>query len=252
MFSKRFLIVLFILFIAAFWWAGGNSLTGFFPKIIPASTSQQASDISARIKRILFLKQTVNDKLKGKEIISLNNIPLQLQQAIIAIEDNRFYTHYGFDIEGILRAMLVNLQKGEIVEGGSTITQQLAKNLFLSQEQTMIRKLEEFILALDFELVYSKEEILELYLNTIYFGSGSYGIKDAAKNYFDKAPDELTLSECALLAGIPNAPSLYSPYENLHLARMRQSIVLSAMVKQGYIGPSLANKAKQAPIYLAK
>jgi penicillin-binding protein 1A len=174
-----------------------------------------------------------------------------MQQAIIAVEDNRYYRHFGFDMEGIMRATLINMQAGSIAEGGSTITQQLVKNLFLTQERSLSRKTEEVILAIDLELRYSKEEILEMYLNTIYFGSGAYGIGEACQVYFAKSPADLNLAECALLAGLPNAPSLTSPYVDFSAAKQRQSVVLTAMMRNGYIGPKLAEESKLVPLLLA-
>lgn len=204
-----------------------------------------------RLERVFFLKQAVNARINSANYVKLQDIPESLQQAVVAVEDRKFYNHWGFDMEGIFRASLVNLQYGQVREGASTITQQLVKNLFLSQEQTMGRKAEEFVLAMDMELNYSKDEILELYLNTIYFGSGYYGIKEASEGYFGKEPAMLALPESAMLAGIPNAPSLYSPYVDFMLAKKRQFIVLDAMTAAGYLRESVADDAKINPIYLA-
>ena len=204
-----------------------------------------------RLERIVFLKQAVDKRINSVDYVKLQDIPESLQQAVVAVEDRKFYNHWGFDMEGIFRASLVNLQYGEVKEGASTITQQLVKNLFLSQEQTMGRKAEEFVLAMDMELNYSKDDILELYLNTIYFGSGYYGIKEASEGYFGKEPAMLTLPEAAMLAGIPNAPSLYSPYVDFRLAKKRQLVVLDAMTAAGYLRESIAEDAKIKPIYLA-
>ena len=204
-----------------------------------------------RLERVFFLKQAVNARINSANYVKLQDIPESLQQAVVAVEDRKFYNHWGFDMEGIFRASLVNLQYGQVREGASTITQQLVKNLFLSQEQTMGRKAEEFVLAMDMELNYSKDEILELYLNTIYFGSGYYGIKEASEGYFGKKPAMLALPESAILAGIPNAPSLYSPYVDFMLAKKRQFIVLDAMTAAGYLRESVADDAKIKPIYLA-
>lgn len=204
-----------------------------------------------RLKRVFFLKQAVNARINSANYVKLQDIPESMQQAVVAVEDRKFYNHWGFDMEGIFRASLVNLQYGQVREGASTITQQLVKNLFLSQEQTMGRKAEEFVLAMDMELNYSKDEILELYLNTIYFGSGYYGIKEASEGYFGKEPAMLALPESAMLAGIPNAPSLYSPYVDFMLAKKRQFIVLDAMTAAGYLRESVADDAKIKPIYLA-
>lgn len=204
-----------------------------------------------RLERIVFLRQAVDKRINSADYVKLQDIPESLQQAVVAVEDRKFYNHWGFDMEGIFRASLVNLQYGEVKEGASTITQQLVKNLFLSQEQTMGRKAEEFVLAMDMELNYSKDDILELYLNTIYFGSGYYGIKEASEGYFGKEPAMLTLSEAAMLAGIPNAPSLYSPYVDFRLAKKRQLVVLDAMTAAGYLREAIAEDAKIKPIYLA-
>lgn len=220
------------------------------------SLSQNTIDIESnstlnRLERVFFLKQAVNARINSANYVKLQDIPESMQQAVVAVEDRKFYNHWGFDMEGIFRAFLVNLQYGQVKEGASTITQQLIKNLFLSQEQTMGRKAEEFVLAMDMELNYSKDEILELYLNTIYFGSGYYGIKEASEGYFGKEPAMLALPESAMLAGIPNAPSLYSPYVDFMLAKKRQFIVLDAMTAAGYLRESVADDAKIKPIYLA-
>lgn len=197
-------------------------------------------DEGKRIARLFYIEEEINHRRKASNWVNLDDIPLHMQQAIIAVEDNRFYQHGSFDVQSIVRAMLSNAQAGEIVEGGSTITQQLAKNLFLGQEQTLSRKAEEAIYSLMLENNYTKEEILELYLNTIYFGSGAYGIKDASIKYFHKHPSELTLAECTMLAGLPAAPSIYSPLENPEAAKKRQAIVVEAMVNSGFIGPQKA------------
>jgi len=250
----RLIILLLILFSLSFSWAGGTSyLQGLLPAI-PSSKSLNTQLASSweRTYRIIALKNAVDEKLNKNNYVKIQYIPLTMQQAVIAVEDSRFYHHVGFDIEGILRAMLVNMQSGDFSEGGSTITQQLIKNLFLTQEKTYGRKAEEFLLAMDMELRYSKEDILEMYLNTIYFGSGAYGIGDAAKIYFDKSPVNLNLAECSLLAGLPTAPSLNSPYVDFNAAKQRQAIVLSLMARQGFIGPQTATEAKLVPILLAK
>lgn len=252
--SNRFIYLLVIIFLAAFLWGGGRSL---IPAAAPVAdkASSAFSTLSSgwdSLYRLVALKSAVEAKIDKKSYVQLKDIPLSLQQAIIAVEDNRFYRHIGFDIEGIARASLVNLQAGSIAEGGSTITQQLARNLFLNQERSFSRKIEELILAVTLELRYSKDEILELYLNSVYFGSGYYGIGPAAQGYFGKDPSKLNLAESTILAGLPNAPSLISPYVDFSAAKQRQTIVLSTMVKNGYIGPALADETKRTPIRLAK
>lgn len=237
---KRLIIlaILFaVMFCGAYYFSGG---TIFFE---PAT--------ALRINRIIFLEREVNNSLDRDNYVSIDEMPESLTQAVVAVEDNRFYTHHGFDPEGIGRAALVNLQYGEVKEGASTITQQLVKNMFLSQEQTYGRKLEELLLAIDMELHYSKDEILEMYLNSIYFGAGFYGVKDAAKGYFDKPVEKLSLPEAAMLAGIPNAPSVYSPYVDFKLAKKRQFVVLDAMVRGGYLRENIAEDAKIKPLNFA-
>lgn len=254
--KKNFIVLLLLAFFSAFWWAGGNVvISEYFPATTHFATSPTVHNTEAlydHVYRIVRLKNAVATKIDHKNYVKLDDIPLTFQQAIIAVEDNRFYHHYGFDVEGILRATLVNMQTGSYTEGGSTITQQLVKNLFLNQEKSFTRKTEEFILAIDMELCYSKEEILEMYVNTIYFGSGAYGIKDACQTYFAKNPSDLTLAESALLAGVPNAPSLYSPFVDLAAAKQRQTVVLNLMTKNNYIGPGLAAEALEAPLRLVK
>lgn len=163
----------------------------------------------------------------------IDEIPTDLKNAFIAVEDKRFFKHFGFDFIGIGRAAINNLKSGHVVEGGSTITQQLAKNLFLSDERSFSRKFDELFYALKLEALYSKEEILEMYLNVIYFGSNAYGIESASKIYFNKSVSDLTLKECAMLAGIPQAPSIYNPIANKSIAMKRQQIVLEVMNKNG-------------------
>lgn len=164
-----------------------------------------------------------------------DELPKDYVNAVVAIEDHRFYDHNGVDIISIGRAIIRNITNLEYVEGGSTITQQVAKNLYFTQEKKMTRKIAEVFVAFDLEKNYNKDKILELYVNTNYFGSGYYGVKEAARGYFDKSLDELTLEECALLAGIPNAPSVYSLDVNPDLADERAQYVLNAMEEYGYI-----------------
>ena len=261
----RFLFLLLCVFLGAYFLSGGLAIFSahtwqaagdFLPRPEqhpPSNTLTDDSDdtISERLSRIIFLKRAVNSRLDRSHYIRIDEIPTSMQQAIVAVEDKRFYDHHGFDIEGIMRATLVNLQQGEIDEGASTITQQLVKNLFLTHERSFGRKAEEFLLSLAMEFNYSKDEILEMYLNTIYYGSNFYGIEEAAEGYFRKRPSELHLPEAAMLAGLPNAPSLYSPYVDFMMAKKRQFVVLDAMVRAGYIDKTIAEDAKIKPIYLA-
>ena len=173
----------------------------------------------------------------------MSKVPSNLQNAFVAVEDARFYQHMGVDPRGILRAAWSNVTGGGVAEGGSTITQQLAKNALLSQERTMKRKIQEAFLALQIERQYTKHEILEMYVNHIYFGQGAYGVQTAAKVYFNKNAEDLSLAECAMLAGIPKSPNYYSPLNNLKAAKERQRTVLEQMVKYGYIDAATAHSA---------
>lgn len=184
--------------------------------------------------------------------IDINKVPQNLQNAFIAAEDNRFYEHIGIDPIGIFRAIFANLTNRGIAQGGSTITQQLAKNAFLSQEQTLKRKIQEAMLALEIEHKYSKKEILEMYMNQIYFGQGAYGIQTAAKTYFNKDVNELSLTQCAMLAGLPKSPNYYSPFNNLNEAKKRKNVVLDQMVKYGYVSAAEAEDAKNQDLGLFK
>jgi len=173
-------------------------------------------------------------KQKG-ENADIKEIPDYLQKAFISVEDRRFYSHHGVDIWRLGKAVLVNLSKGRIAQGGSTISQQLAKNAFLSNERTFSRKFKEVIITLEIERVYSKDEILEKYMNEIYFGSGSYGVREAAKDIFNKDISKVNLAESAMLAGIPNRPSMYNPRKNLEFAMKRTHLILKLMLNQSYI-----------------
>lgn len=186
------------------------------------------------------------------EPITLDKIPKQMQEAIIAVEDKRFYTHQGVDLWAILRALARDLRTGDFSEGGSTITQQLAKNLFLPSDKTVSRKLKEAGYALKIELALSKDQILEAYLNQIYYGEGRWGVQEAALYYFGKSADKLKLEESALLAGVINAPSLYSPVSKKENALERRNLVLSLMKDQAFISATDYERARSAPITLRK
>ena len=218
---------------------------------IPVNNSD--AGIIERVGRIFSIEDAVNERIrKIPHYVKLDKIPRSLRQAVIAVEDARFYSHSGFDVMGIARAAVVNVEAGEIEEGASTITQQLAKNLFLSSEPSFTRKAEELLLAMDLEQHFSKDKIIELYLNTIYFGSNYYGIYDAAQGYFGKKPQDLTIGETTMLAGLPNAPSLYSPYVDFMLAKKRQLVVINAMVRANILSEHDAENARIEEIVLAK
>jgi penicillin-binding protein 1A len=177
-----------------------------------------------------------------------SQIPDLVKEAFLATEDRRFYQHHGIDFQGVLRAITSNVMSGNVVEGGSTITQQLARITFLDQERTAIRKLREALLAEKIEQQLTKEQILERYLNQVYLGAGAYGAADAAWVYFGKSLQKLTLPEIATLAGLPAAPSLYSPLINPETARQRRNVVLERMHRSGFITAAQAEAASQAPL----
>lgn len=165
----------------------------------------------------------------------LEQLPQMYINAVISVEDHRFYQHGGIDIIAIGRAVINDIKAMSFVEGGSTITQQLAKNVYFTQEKKLERKIAEVFMAFDFEKALEKSEILELYLNTSYFGDGYNTVKEASRGYFGKEPKDLTDGECIMLAGIPNAPSVYAPTKNMDLAKQRQKQVALKMVEYGYL-----------------
>ena len=169
-------------------------------------------------------------------------LPKQYVNAVVAVEDRRFFEHNGVDLVSIARAVKKDIETMSLAEGGSTITQQLAKNTYFTQKKEFTRKIAEIFLAFEFEKECSKEEIFELYVNTMYFGDGYYCVANASKGYFDKDVSEMNLYECTLLAGIPNAPSVYAPTKNPELARQRQAQVLNKMVKYNYLTQEDADK----------
>ena len=181
-------------------------------------------------------------------VVPLEEIPLQLQQAFIAAEDARFYKHQGIDFYGILRAFIKNIEAGAIVQGGSTITQQVTKSFLLTPERSYKRKIKEAILAYRIDKTFGKQDILYLYLNQIYLGHGAYGVEAAAENYFGKSVKELNLAECAMMAGLPQAPSRYSPFHYPERAQQRQIYVLNRMVDEGFITEQQAAEAKKTEL----
>jgi len=185
-----------------------------------------------------------------REWVPLENISPELIEATIAIEDKRFYHHHGFDFKRIIAAIIKDMKAMEKKEGASTITQQYARNLFLSHEKTWMRKLKEALYTIRLEFNYSKDDILEGYLNTIYYGHGAYGIEAAANYYFQKSADALTLSEASMLAGIPKGPSYYSPEIAFSHAKKRQETVLDAMADNGFISETEQKNAQSKPIEL--
>ncbi len=198
----------------------------------------------------LNMEDIVEPMRQDPEWVNIKDIPKNLRNAVIAIEDHEFYDHGAIAPESILRAMLVNVIEGEISQGGSTLTQQFVKNTFLTHEQTMERKIEEAILAIILEEKYSKDEVLEMYLNSTYFGAGATGVHQASKVYFGRHVSHLTLAEAAVLAALPYAPSALCPLDNPADCKQRQILVLNTMAKHGFITEEEAAEAKAEKVYL--
>jgi len=190
------------------------------------------------------LTNMVTELQTGNNYVSIDSLPDYYKNAVIAVEDHRFEKHGAIDFIAIGRAIVRNVSNFKLLEGGSTITQQVANNLYFIDTDTpaLIRKVAEIFVAFDLEKQYSKKQILELYVNTIYFGDGYYGIKEACNGYLTKEPQEMTLYEATMLAGIPNAPSVYAPTQNPDLTKSRQKKVIQSMVKYGYLSEDEANK----------
>nr|WP_324254137.1 PBP1A family penicillin-binding protein [Paenibacillus sp. 1001270B_150601_E10] len=212
---------------------------------LPVSDMQQASELLDREGKPISL---LSSERAMERHVSIEEISPSLVQATIATEDRKFYQHWGLDVEGIGRAMLVNLESFSTRQGASTLTQQLARNLYLTHERTWKRKVKEALFALQLEMKYSKDEILAMYLNQIYYGHGAYGIESASRMYFGKSAKELTLAESSMLAGIPKGPTYYSPWMNMKNAKDRQNIVLQNMVTTGYITQQQADQAYQVTL----
>ncbi len=231
----------------------GIGIFRYYQSDLPSIAKLEMDDTTTGlISRVISADSTViHEFYEEKRIpVSLHDIPDFLKKAVIVLEDRRFYSHWGVDFMGILRAFVANIRSGDIVQGGSTITQQLARNLFLTTEKTLSRKIREAILAMEIERTYSKDEILEMYFNQVYFGSGAYGIEAAAQTYFGKHVSELTLDEGTLLVGIPRWPTRYSPYLNMEASLSRRATVLELMVQDAYLSPADAEAARTAPVEL--
>lgn len=192
-----------------------------------------ATPIEEKVKQI---------KENTKNYSEIEDVPEIYKNALVAVEDKRFYKHNGVDIISIGRAIVTDIKEMAFVEGGSTITQQLAKNTYFTQEKKITRKIAEVFAAIEFEEVLSKDEILELYINTCYYGDGYYSIADAALGYFDKEVKNMNTYECTLLVGIPNAPSIYSPTKNPELSKERHKQVLNKMKAEGYLSEEEIDK----------
>lgn len=218
-------------------------------KSSPASPSTvvkekaEAGTLREKWDDVSHFRESLESRVHREKFVPYDKIPDLLKKGIIATEDRRYYDHGAVDIIGVARAFITNSMAGETLEGGSTIAQQTVKNIFLSNDRTMTRKLEELALAVQLERNYSKEEILELYLNTIYFGHGTYGVGGASRVYFGKEPKDLDLSQCAMLAGLPQAPSAYDPISHPQEGAKRMTTVLALMAQEGYITPEEAAKS---------
>ncbi|HET9149130.1 MAG TPA: PBP1A family penicillin-binding protein [Alphaproteobacteria bacterium] len=214
---------------------------------IPALTRRPQVTILAR-DGTMFLRLGES----AGPVVDAKDLPPYLIDAVVATEDRRFFHHFGLDPIGMARALLVDIREGRAVAGGSTITQQLAKNLFLSPRRTLTRKVQEAILALEIEHRFTKDQILTMYLNRVYLGAGAFGISAAAHTYFGKDPRDLNLIESAVIAGLLKAPSRFSPARDVDLARQRAGVVLERMTEEGYITTAQAAAARKAPLELAR
>ncbi len=219
---------------------GGSAIALFwFEQKIAATNPESVSDVATYVRpNTITIKAVDGTIIKqigpvSHEKVKLEELPDIVHQAFLASEDKRFYQHQGVDIQGIIRAAWANLKAGEVVEGGSTITQQLARIAYLNQEKSLWRKLKEMEIARRIEQNLDKEEILETYLNLVYLGSGSYGVADAAWVYFGKSAEALTVAEVATLVGVIPAPSVYSPFNNPELALRQRNAVLNRMAEDG-------------------
>ncbi|HEY1506788.1 MAG TPA: PBP1A family penicillin-binding protein [Stellaceae bacterium] len=232
---------------------GGMGVIGFFALTLPDTGDLTAAQRKPSITLLAgdgTMIATYGD-LFG-EPLRLNEMPKYLPAAVIATEDRRFYSHFGIDPVGLIRAAFINLRAGHVVQGGSTITQQLAKNLFLTPDRTLTRKIQESLLAIWLEHKFSKQQILEIYLNRVYLGAGTYGVDAAAHRYFDKSAREVTLYEAAVIAGLLKAPSRFSPANDKERAAQRADQVLANMADAGFITTAQAQAAAQQKTQLAK
>ncbi len=225
---------------------GLSTLLGMGGLYLYISKQSLPATFVSQTTRIVDINGNTIDSLHAGEnrfLVSLDQISPFVIQATLAIEDRRFYDHHGFDLKGMARALAVNVKKMSTKQGASTLTQQLARNLYLTHERTWQRKIKEAVYTAQLELNYSKNEILAMYLNQIYYGHGSYGIEAAARYYFNKHAVDLTLAESTLLAGIPKGPKYYSPYNNMKAAKDRQRLILNVMVEEGAISKKDADEA---------
>src|SRR6202171_6184851 len=231
--------------VSAFW------VLTILPRSLPSVTQLETFEPSVGSKVYDENDEQITEfHVERRIFVPLAQMPAALKQAVIATEDARFYSHFGVDPMGIARAVYQNFRRGRIVEGGSTITQQLAKILFLTPDKSLERKLKEAVLAVELERRYSKDRILEMYLNQIYFGHGAFGVEAASRTFFGKGVSELAPADCALLAGLPTAPSTYSPFDHPTPATRRRATVIGRMLDTGVIKPDQAKRLTAAALDL--
>lgn len=234
---------------------GVAGLVAYYGARMPAATTWAIPDRPPNVKIVSVDGELIaNRGATGGEAVELKDMSPYIPQAVVAIEDRRFYSHFGVDPQGLARAMVRNVMAGRMTQGGSTLTQQLAKNLFLSPDRTLERKVQELLLAFWLEAEYTKDQILEMYLNRVYFGSGAHGVEAAARRYFNKSARDVSLQEAAVLAAVLKAPSRFSPAKDPKAAESRAELVIAAMREQGMIGDremtaALSAKAKRPPSY---
>jgi penicillin-binding protein 1A len=250
----RLLLVPIVVFIAVGMLGAGVSafwVLTILPRSLPSVTQLESFEPSVGSKIYDENDELITEfHVERRIFVQLGHMPPALRKAVIATEDSRFYSHFGVDPMGIARAVYQNFRRGRIVEGGSTITQQLAKVLFLTPDRSLDRKLKEAVLAIELERRYSKNRLLEMYLNQIYFGHGAFGVEAASRTFFGKGVSELSPAECALLAGLPKAPATYSPFEHPEAALRRRAIVLTRMVDTGALKPDQAKHLADASLDL--
>lgn len=205
--------------------------------------------IALEEKSILDMILEIESKANYTKI---EDVPKIYKEAVIAVEDHRFYSHKGVDFWSIMRAILKNVTNADLIEGGSTISQQICKNVYFTQERKLERKFAEIFAAIELEKKCDKEKILEIYFNTSFYGNGYYTLSEASKGYFDKEPNELSDYEATMIAGIPNAPSIYNPINSLELAKQRQNQVLLAMVNHGFLTVDEKNNILNEDVDLSK
>ncbi|WP_340006020.1 PBP1A family penicillin-binding protein [Paenibacillus sp. FSL K6-0276] len=239
----RLLVAMIILFLLT----AGALLGYLYQKDLPPIGDDVRSKLYDSRDNILA---TFTSDGRSRDPVKLNQISPLLIEATLAVEDRKFYEHTGFDMKGMARAVLVNLEEGNRTQGASTLTQQLARNLYLSHEKTWTRKAKEALYTMQLEMKYSKDEILNMYLNNIYYGHGAYGIEAASQMYFGKSAADLDLAESTMLAGIPKGPTYYSPYNHLNNAKKRQKIILTVMTNLGEITQEEAGQAVQKDLNL--